>query len=256
MTATGSYLEGLEPFGGNVREMSVTKYGLPIFDGSPHQYEDWKAKVEAAVAGASLSKEDDRNRELALVGLHVFQALQGDASRVVRDKLGSRECVVPDGAAKVVQVLEQEIFHRRRDLAKDLNRQGTQTYGLLSRSAGEPMSQYVTRREKWWRRVQEMGQGSITLCDTLRAEYLLQAARLSDDQKTHVLSSCSENPTVEETTRVLLKLYSTLHEKETKRVASSPTYTANRATRQPWKGKWASSTSSGRPPNKKGIHEF
>ena len=82
MTATGSYLEGLEPFGGSIREMSVTKTGMPIFDGSPHQYEDWKAKVEAAVAGASLSKEDDRSRDLSLVGLHVFQALQGDASRV------------------------------------------------------------------------------------------------------------------------------------------------------------------------------
>ena len=136
MTATGSYLEGLEPFGGSSREMSVTKAGLPIFDGSPHQYEDWKAKVEAAVAGASLSKEEDRSRDLSMVGLHVFQALQGDASRAVRDKLGSRECVVPDGASKIIQVLEQEIFHRRRDLAKDLNRQGTQPYGLLSRSVG------------------------------------------------------------------------------------------------------------------------
>ena len=194
MTATGSYLEGLEPFGGSQRELAVTKTGMPMFDGSPHQYEDWKAKVEAAVAGASLSKEDDRSRDLSLVGLHVFQALQGDASRVVRDKLGSRECVVPDGASKIIQVLEKVIFHCRRDLAKDLNRQGTQTYGLLSRSVGEPMAQYIARRERWWRRVQEMGQGSITLCDPLRAEYLLQAARLNEDQKTHVLSSCGENP--------------------------------------------------------------
>ena len=120
MTATGTYLDGLEPFGSGQRELATTKAGMPFYDWSPHQYEDWKAKVEAAVAGAKLSKEDDRDRELSLVGLHVFQALQGDASRVVRDKLGGKECVVPDGAQKIVDLLEQEIFYRRRDLAKEL----------------------------------------------------------------------------------------------------------------------------------------
>ena len=49
MTATGSYLEGLEPFGVSQRELATTKSGMPFYDGSPHQYEDWKAKVEAAL---------------------------------------------------------------------------------------------------------------------------------------------------------------------------------------------------------------
>ena len=76
MSAISSYLDGLVPFGNDARELGTMKDGTPYYDGSPHQFEDWRSKVEASVQGASLEKEEDRDKCLSKVALRVFQGLQ------------------------------------------------------------------------------------------------------------------------------------------------------------------------------------
>ena len=93
--------------------------------------------------------------------------------------------VTEDGATVFVGAVETELFDLRKEIARDLHKQGQFTYGVLSRAVGENMSAYISRRLRWWDRVQQLDNG-IQIPDAMRAEYMLDSARLTEDQKLHV----------------------------------------------------------------------
>ena len=84
MAATTSYLEGLGAFGESQRELQTMKDGTPLYDGSPHHFEDWKCRVETMLQAAEYEKEEDKDRRLVTIGTKTFQGLSKQAHVVVR----------------------------------------------------------------------------------------------------------------------------------------------------------------------------
>ena len=61
---------------------------------------------------------------------------------------------------------------------RELYAAGTERGGLLSRKYGEPMNDYIGRREKWWERLLEMDP-EAGMSSVMRGELLLGNANLS-----------------------------------------------------------------------------
>ena len=224
--SAGSYLDGLLPFGADSQPLQNRKDGTLMYDGSPHQFEDWKAQVEVQVATARLAKDaEDIPINLSKVGSKIFTGLHGDALRIVKEKVGTVKVPTEEGAKLMLTAIDEELFIRRREIAKDLHKQGTFQYGILSRASGEPMSAYISRRQRWWERVRTLDQG-ITIPDSMLADYMLDAARLTDEQKLHVRTQCDDELEMAKVIKHLKRLYSNLHEKESK-VKNNPSSTSH-----------------------------
>ena len=135
---------------------------------------------------------------------------------MVRDRLGPDGCAHPDGARKIIELLESEIFVRRKELASDLASIGVRPDGIMSRSYGEPMSQYIIRREKWYKRLVDLGQGGWKYEPPQLAEYLIKAARLNDEQVLHVRSKVedvTDTNVLDETKKVMPRIFASIHDK-------------------------------------------
>ena len=85
------------------------------------------------------------------------------------------------------------------------------------------MTSYVSRRTRWWVRIKELDlQFSVT--ETLLADYILDCAGISPDQKLMILTSTSSIKTRAPIEVVLRKQHSRLHEHKPSHGFSSRTF--------------------------------
>ena len=54
-----------------------------------------------------------------------------------------------DGLTSLATKVERIVIQFKQEEAKALFREGTNTYGLISRQPSESMQQYVIRRKRW-----------------------------------------------------------------------------------------------------------
>ena len=146
---------------------------------------------------------------------HILEGLHGDAELIAR-QLGREVLSKPDGAEKLVLAIEADIRVRRKEIARELFRKGQYPTGELARAPGESMVSYTSRRKRWYQRIRDLDD-TIELTDVMQAQFMLEAARLTDNQVLHVRSNLPEDPKVADLDKELRKLFQDIHEKEERR---------------------------------------
>ena len=206
-----NYLEGLLYRSASEHRPEETKTGIPLFDGTAHHFEQWKLRVLAKTSAAALAPTDKREYEVAQLASKILDGLTGDAASIAYE-FGHEELVKPDGVARLVKLIEDEVMGHGKEAARELHDLGTRRgKGPLSRQHGETITSYLARRRRWKDRIALLD-AEIKLPDTLVADYLLANARLNEQEKLSVKTCCNDELTVEGVTKQLKRLFRTKHQ--------------------------------------------
>ena len=105
--------------------------------------------------------------------------------------MGHAVISVPGGIKKLLEALETDIRTNREAEGEAFYKLGgkTQTHGRLSRQPGEPMTSYISRRKRWWRRAKSLD-SEMVITDRELAKQFLQCANTSED---HILMMVGED---------------------------------------------------------------
>ena len=126
------------------------------------------------------------------------------------------------------------VFPFSRAEAKTLFKSGHKTKGLLSRQSGEPMSSYVSRRRRWWKKLKHMD-SSVGLSDTVLGDLMLEASGLKEDQQRMILTSTANNREFEKLAAALVEQYPNVHHDEKKTSYPGPGAKAGGKHRKPYR---------------------
>ena len=141
-----------------------TRDGIPIYDGSAFMFQDWPFRTKVKHNAA---KVEDRTRVMS----QIIDGLRGDAADIARD-IGDEQILKEDGLTVLTEALRQHVFPRKEAEAKLLYRHGHKHKGLLTRQAGEPVANYVTRRRRWWNALKALDH-TFGLSEEIRGDLML-----------------------------------------------------------------------------------
>ena len=115
----------------------------------------------------------------------------------------------------VIEAVRKHIFPLTEQESKELYRLGTETGGLLSRQAGEPMVSYIARRKRWWKKLQQIDKG-VVISEPILTDLLLDNSGLSRQERLMVLTAMGSSTKLEDACSALVKMHSKIHTLEKK----------------------------------------
>ena len=92
------------------------------------------------------------------------------------------------GLTTLTHEMRKMVFPHAAAEAKELYRAGHKRRGVLSRQPGEPMTNYVKRRKRWWSLLKNLD-STVELSTKILGDLCLEASGLSNDQQLMVLTS-------------------------------------------------------------------
>ena len=98
--------------------------------------------------------EPDEGRREERPRSKFLDSLRGEAYIAAED-LGTEILFNKDNILKVIEAVRKNLFPLVEQESKELYRLGTQIGGILSRQAGESMTSYLSRRNRWWRKLKQ-----------------------------------------------------------------------------------------------------
>ena len=128
--------------------VAETKGGIFVYDGTASRFHEWEFRTTLRIQS---SKEEDLPKQMSMV----VDGLRGDAAQIAID-LGTSKILGSTGLKDLVDAMRANVFPQARAEAKELYKVGHKAKGVLSRQPGEPMVNYISRRKRWWRSLQEM----------------------------------------------------------------------------------------------------
>ena len=143
--------------------------GNYIYDGSASRFHEWSFRAGMRVR---CSKEEDLRKTMSMI----VEALRGEAAQVAMD-LGLDELREADGFQKLEFAIQKMAFPQAHAEAKDLYRAGHKQGGVLARQTGEPMTNFISRRRRWWRLLKQLD-STLELSEGIRGDLLLASSRL------------------------------------------------------------------------------
>ena len=111
----------------------------------------------------------------------MIESLRGDALSIAMD-IGVTELTKNDRSAikTLRDRMKDHVFPLIKDEVKSLYREGhREGGGVLSRQLGEPMKNYIQRRERWYTTL-NIFDGNVSLSDEFQGDLLLLNAGISD----------------------------------------------------------------------------
>ena len=194
-------------------DVGDSKKGILYYDGSAAGFEVWNYRVQVKL-GAMNSIQDAQERDQKLVefGSYIVEGLSDEALLIAID-LGVNTLNTPTGVKQLVDKMRESIREAKDDEISELYRLGAQTTGPLIRQRGEPMQSYISRRKRWWTRIRELD-SSFNVSETLLADYLLDCAGLTKDQRLMILTVTGNVRTQSAIEDALRKQHSRTHESE------------------------------------------
>lgn len=111
--------------------------------------------------------------------------------------------------------MKKSVFPLKEHEAKELYRVGTSIGGPLSRQNAESMSQYISRRKRWWKKLAELD-SKLSVSDTILTDLLLDNAGLSRSEKLMILTATHDSPTFESASEALLRQHGRIHIRESR----------------------------------------
>ena len=168
---------------------SETRQGLFVFTGAPADFHEWEFRTMSKFQG---TKDDDKP---ALAG-KIVEGLRDDALLIAME-IGYKELATADGVANLVEKMRLSVFPYRKEEAKELYKIGHKEDGILSRQSGESMYAYCARRSRWYKALQKLDK-KIEISDSIRAELLLEHARLPRLERNMTVTQASADKAEEE----------------------------------------------------------
>ena len=127
--------------------IEINKQGIPQYDGSVIDYEEWKFRVMARWESYGGKAEDHRDQDRKELAAKVLEGLSGDAMNIAKE-MPMPDIITAEGIPTLVERIKSAIAGKRISEAKELYREGVKKHGELTRQRGEPMSSYVIRRSR------------------------------------------------------------------------------------------------------------
>ena len=149
-------------------EADLTKFGFLVYGGTVRDFHDWEVR--------------------AMVRLNAY---------VIAEDLGPKILGSKDNIPSVIEAVRKHIFPLTEQDSKELYRLGTQTGGLLSRQAGEPMVSYIAHRKRWWKKLQQIDKG-VVISEPILTDLLLDNSGLSRQERLMVLTAMGSSTKLED----------------------------------------------------------
>ena len=146
-----AFLEGLT--WGSQEALQETRAGMPIYSGSAYRFIEWKFKVNNRKrAVASVVVDEQRVQQQSPLISKIIDGLADDALKTAMD-MTEAELAAPQAVDTLIANMEDHVSRYKQDESRELYKAGSRTTGLLTRQSGEPMTSYVARRRRWYKRL-------------------------------------------------------------------------------------------------------
>ena len=171
--ASSKYGEGMESFW-------VDKDGVPHWDGSePARFlKQYKARVSVEFE-ANCGTTDQAKERRATMALRLTRGLTGKAWDLVEPLLADMGKLKTEGGHKLIvaalDTLDKEAVLRKQEKFDDFFKRSW-------RKPGQEMADYIREKEQKYMELSRLDSGT-TISDDLYAYFLLEGARLKEDQK-------------------------------------------------------------------------
>ena len=183
-------------------EADLTKFGFLVYGGTIRDFHEWEFR---AMTRWTRTKEAER-KELASKFL---DSLRGDAYIAAED-LGAEVLGSQDNIPKIIEKVRSNLFPLQEQESKELYRLGTQIGGMLSRQAGEPMTSYLSRRRRWWRKMKQQDK-TVAISESILTDLLLDNAGINRQERIMVITAMAGSVEIENCEKALIKMHSRIH---------------------------------------------
>ena len=147
---------------------------IPIFDGTPGAYREWRKRIQIYSRKMQLQK-----RESEAV-LHLLGSLQGSAWRILEDyDLSKAEAGAMD---EILATLDKSFKY---DSKVELPADFAAYFEHLSRRGGQTLLQFITEHDECLRRIQNHG---VDLRSAVQGWHLLSKANLTREQRQLIMT--------------------------------------------------------------------
>lgn len=92
--------------------------------------------------------------------------------------MGNEAIMAEHGLTHLLEAIEQKVVLYKGDEARALFKAGSSSDGPMSRQLGEPMADYISRRQRWVARLHAL-ESETKVSENILADYLLEFARLT-----------------------------------------------------------------------------
>ena len=165
-------------------------------------FHHWKFRTELKIACA----KDDA--EYQKVAQNVVETLRGDPLQAaIEIGIPTLTSKTAKGVEQLIGRVQGEVFPLKDEEAKALYREGHKIGGVLSRQAGEGMTSFISRRERWYKLLTSMDD-TIKMSDEMLGDMLLDNAGLTETQKLLILTSVNNSKKFEKIAEALKKQHS------------------------------------------------
>ena len=186
----------------NAQNPEENKLGHIIYNGSAVDFHHWKFRTELKIACA----KDDA--EYQKVAQNVVETLRGDPLQAaIEIGIPTLTSKTAKGVEQLIGRVQGEVFPLKDEEAKALYREGHKIGGVLSRQAGEGMTSFISRRERWYKLLTSMDD-TIKMSDEMLGDMLLDNAGLTETQKLLILTSVNNSKKFEKIAEALKKQHS------------------------------------------------
>ena len=183
-------------------ETDLTKFGFLVYGGTIRDFHEWEFR---AMTRWTQTKEAER-KDLASKFL---DSLRGEAYIAAED-LGAEVLGSQDNIPKIIEKVRSNLFPLQEQESKELYRLGTQIGGMLSRQAGEPMTSYLSRRKRWWRKMKQLDE-KVAISESILTDLLLDNAGINRQERIMVITAMAGSVKTEECEKALIKMHSRIH---------------------------------------------
>ena len=193
-------------------EADLTKFGFLVYAGDVRNFHEWEF---CAMTRWNQTKDDEK-KDLASKFL---DSLRGEAYIAAED-LGTEILFSKDNIPKVIEAVRKNLFPLVEQESKELYRLGTQIGGILSRQAGESMTSYLSRRNRWWRKLKQLDD-KVQISEGILTDLLLDNAGINRQERLMVLTALGGSTKTEDAEKALIKMHSRIHLLEKKNAQPS-----------------------------------
>ena len=183
-------------------EAELTKFGFLIYAGDVRNFHEWEFRTMTRWN----QTKDDEKKDLASKFL---DSLRGEAYIAVED-LGTEILFNKDNIPKVIEAVRKNLFPLVEQESKERYHLGTQIGGILSRQAGESMTSYLSRRNRWWRKLKQLDD-KVQISEGILTDLLLDNAGINRQERLMVLTALGGSVKTEDAEKALIKMHSRIH---------------------------------------------
>ncbi|CAE7418365.1 GIP [Symbiodinium sp. CCMP2592] len=183
-------------------ETDLTKFGFLVYGGTVRDFHEWEFRAMTRWT----QTKDDEKKDLASKFL---DSLRGEAYIAAED-LGAEVLGSKDNIPKVIEKVRTNLFPLQEQESKELYRLGTQIGGMLSRQAGEPMTSYLSRRSRWWRKMKQLDK-TVSISESILTDLLLDNAGINRQERIMVITAMAGSVKTEDCEKALIKMHSRIH---------------------------------------------